>query len=148
MIMKAFILQSEKIRWSRAIVEYEKQQKTLCGDVLITSAFVSYMGYFTRPYRAQLLNNEWIPFLRSQKVRPVLQLICLGWTAVCLKRQICSPYKHPHQSLWTGAHHTASGGVQLLWHHSPVSVPGLCTPDRRPGSNPHAYRWRQCGRLA
>nr|XP_040021026.1 dynein heavy chain 11, axonemal isoform X2 [Gasterosteus aculeatus aculeatus] len=61
-------LESEKIRWSRAIVEYEKQQKTLCGDVLITSAFVSYMGYFTRPYRAQLLNNEWIPFLRSQKV--------------------------------------------------------------------------------
>ncbi|KAL6109087.1 dnah11 [Pungitius sinensis] len=61
-------LESEKIRWSRAIVEYEKQQKTLCGDVLITSAFVSYMGYFTRQYRAELLNNEWIPFLRSQKV--------------------------------------------------------------------------------
>ncbi|XP_032374898.1 dynein heavy chain 11, axonemal isoform X1 [Etheostoma spectabile] len=61
-------LESEKERWSQAIAEYEKQQKTLCGDVLITSAFVSYMGYFTRQYRLELLNNAWIPFLLSQKV--------------------------------------------------------------------------------
>lgn len=50
------------------IVEYQKQQKTLCGDVLIASAFVSYMGYFTRQYRVELLNNTWIPFLKSQRV--------------------------------------------------------------------------------
>ncbi|TKS81941.1 Dynein heavy chain 17, axonemal [Collichthys lucidus] len=61
-------LESEKERWSQAIVQYHKQQKTLCGDVLITSAFVSYMGYFTRQYRVELLNNSWIPFLQSQKV--------------------------------------------------------------------------------
>ncbi|XP_034084207.1 dynein heavy chain 11, axonemal [Gymnodraco acuticeps] len=61
-------LESEKERWSQAIVEYEKQQRTLCGDVLITSAFVSYMGYFTRQYRVELRNNAWIPFLHSQKV--------------------------------------------------------------------------------
>ncbi|XP_051263753.1 dynein axonemal heavy chain 11 isoform X2 [Dicentrarchus labrax] len=61
-------LESEKERWSHAIVQYQKQQKTLCGDVLITSAFVSYMGYFTRPYRVELLNNAWIPFLQSQEV--------------------------------------------------------------------------------
>ncbi|XP_049439851.1 dynein axonemal heavy chain 11 [Epinephelus fuscoguttatus] len=61
-------LESEKERWSQAVVEYEKQQQTLCGDVLITSAFVSYMGYFTRQYRVDLLNNTWIPFLKSLKV--------------------------------------------------------------------------------
>nr|XP_019948992.1 PREDICTED: dynein heavy chain 11, axonemal [Paralichthys olivaceus] len=61
-------LESERERWSQAIVQYEKQQKTLCGDVLLTSAFVSYMGYFTRQYRVELLNNSWIPFLQSQKV--------------------------------------------------------------------------------
>ncbi|KAM8734967.1 dynein axonemal heavy chain 11 [Acanthopagrus schlegelii] len=61
-------LESEKERWSQAIVQYLKQQKTLCGDILITSAFVSYMGYFTRQYRAELLNNAWIPFLKSQTV--------------------------------------------------------------------------------
>uniref|UniRef100_A0A671UN02 Dynein axonemal heavy chain 11 n=1 Tax=Sparus aurata TaxID=8175 RepID=A0A671UN02_SPAAU len=59
-------LEVNKGRW-RSLV-YLKQQKTLCGDILITSAFVSYMGYFTRQYRAELLNNAWIPFLKSQKV--------------------------------------------------------------------------------
>uniref|UniRef100_A0A7N8XYV6 Dynein axonemal heavy chain 11 n=1 Tax=Mastacembelus armatus TaxID=205130 RepID=A0A7N8XYV6_9TELE len=61
-------LESEKERWSQAVVQYAKQQKSLCGDVLLTSAFVSYMGYFTRQYRVELLNNTWIPFLQSQKV--------------------------------------------------------------------------------
>ncbi|XP_074539499.1 dynein axonemal heavy chain 11 isoform X2 [Halichoeres trimaculatus] len=61
-------LESEKERWSQAVVQYEKQKNTLCGDVLITSAFVSYMGYFTRQYRVELLHKAWIPFLQSQKV--------------------------------------------------------------------------------
>ncbi|XP_054638441.1 dynein axonemal heavy chain 11 isoform X2 [Dunckerocampus dactyliophorus] len=61
-------LESEKERWSQALVQYEKQQKTLCGDVALTSAFVSYMGYFTRQYRAELLNDKWISFLKCQKV--------------------------------------------------------------------------------
>nr|XP_054596285.1 dynein axonemal heavy chain 11 [Nothobranchius furzeri] len=61
-------LVSEKERWSQAIVQYEKQRETLCGDILVTSAFVSYMGYFTSQYREELLKNVWIPFLQSQKV--------------------------------------------------------------------------------
>uniref|UniRef100_A0A665V5K8 Dynein, axonemal, heavy chain 11 n=1 Tax=Echeneis naucrates TaxID=173247 RepID=A0A665V5K8_ECHNA len=61
-------LESEKERWSQAIIQYKKQQKTLCGDVLLTSAFVSYMGYFTRQYRVDLLGNAWIPFLKFQRV--------------------------------------------------------------------------------
>lgn len=74
------VLQSERERWSQAIVQYEKQQETLCGDILLTSAFVSYMGYFTSQYRAELLKNTWIPFLQSQKARTVLEkplrLVC------------------------------------------------------------------------
>ncbi|KAM7383622.1 hypothetical protein PAMP_003257 [Pampus punctatissimus] len=61
-------LESEKERWSRAVVKFKKQQKTLCGDVVLTSAFVSYMGYFTRQYRVELFSNKWIPLLQSQKV--------------------------------------------------------------------------------
>ncbi|XP_047455882.1 dynein axonemal heavy chain 11 [Mugil cephalus] len=61
-------LVSEKERWSQAVVQYEKQQKTLCGDVLLTSAFVSYMGYFTSQYRVELFYHVWIPFLQSLKV--------------------------------------------------------------------------------
>lgn len=67
------VLQSEKERWSQAIVQYEKQQETLCGDVLLTSAFVSYMGYFTRQYRVELLNT-WITFLQSQRVQSFVLL--------------------------------------------------------------------------
>uniref|UniRef100_A0AAV2MDL9 AAA+ ATPase domain-containing protein n=1 Tax=Knipowitschia caucasica TaxID=637954 RepID=A0AAV2MDL9_KNICA len=61
-------LESERERWSRALVVYKKQQLTLCGDVLITTAFVAYMGYFPLQYRTELLNNSWIPFLQSKKV--------------------------------------------------------------------------------
>ncbi|XP_055083623.1 dynein axonemal heavy chain 11 isoform X2 [Periophthalmus magnuspinnatus] len=61
-------LESEKERWSHALVEYEKQQQTLCGDVLLTTAFVSYMGYFPLQYRTELLSDSWIPFLQSKKV--------------------------------------------------------------------------------
>ncbi|XP_015255846.1 PREDICTED: dynein heavy chain 11, axonemal [Cyprinodon variegatus] len=65
-------LMAEKERWSQAIVQYEKQQKTLCGDVLLTSAFMSYLGYFTSQYRVELFKNSWIPFLQSQKVSVAL----------------------------------------------------------------------------
>ncbi|KAK7886266.1 hypothetical protein WMY93_025887 [Mugilogobius chulae] len=61
-------LESEKERWSRALVEYEKQQLTLCGDVLLTTAFVSYLGYFPLQYRTELLIESWIPFLQSKMV--------------------------------------------------------------------------------
>ncbi|XP_061919084.1 dynein axonemal heavy chain 11 isoform X5 [Entelurus aequoreus] len=61
-------LESENERWSQGLIQYKKQQKTLCGDVALTSAFVSYMGYFTRQYREELLNDKWIPFLKCQKV--------------------------------------------------------------------------------
>lgn len=61
-------MQSEKERWSQALLQYEEQEKTLLGDVLLTSAFVSYVGYFPRQYRVELFNNMWIPFLQSQKV--------------------------------------------------------------------------------
>ncbi|XP_072536739.1 dynein axonemal heavy chain 11 [Salminus brasiliensis] len=64
-------LQCEKVRWSEAELELEAQQKTLCGDVLLAAAFVSYAGYFSQPYRQQLLEDTWKPFLQ-QLSPPVL----------------------------------------------------------------------------
>uniref|UniRef100_A0A8D0L4V2 Dynein axonemal heavy chain 11 n=1 Tax=Sphenodon punctatus TaxID=8508 RepID=A0A8D0L4V2_SPHPU len=61
-------LESEKIRWSQSIKSFEAQEKTLCGDVLLTAALVSYVGAFTKPYRQELVEHMWIPFLKSQKV--------------------------------------------------------------------------------
>ncbi|MEE6466367.1 hypothetical protein FKM82_006924 [Ascaphus truei] len=61
-------LESENIRWSQSIKIFEAQEKTLCGDVLLTAAFVSYVGSFSRRYRQELMEHVWIPFLKSQKV--------------------------------------------------------------------------------
>ncbi|XP_051721899.1 dynein axonemal heavy chain 11 [Ctenopharyngodon idella] len=58
-------LQAENVRWSEGQLELESQLKTVCGDVLVAAAFVSYAGYFTQPYRHQLLHSILIPFLRE-----------------------------------------------------------------------------------
>lgn len=37
------------------------------------SAFVSYVGYFTKTYRLRLMDEHWLPFLKSL---PVIIFIC------------------------------------------------------------------------
>ncbi|KAG8573239.1 hypothetical protein GDO81_012334 [Engystomops pustulosus] len=61
-------LESENVRWSESIKNFEAQEKTLCGDVLLTAAFISYVGSFTKRYRQELMEQLWLPFLKSQKV--------------------------------------------------------------------------------
>ncbi|XP_043925655.1 dynein axonemal heavy chain 17-like [Protopterus annectens] len=61
-------LASEKIRWSESVANFKNQEKTLSGDVLLISAFVSYVGYFTKKYRTQLMEKCWMPFLTELKV--------------------------------------------------------------------------------
>ncbi|XP_061866833.1 dynein axonemal heavy chain 17 isoform X5 [Colius striatus] len=56
-------LASENVRWAESVEMLREQEQTLCGDVLLISAFVSYLGYFTKKYRAELLEKHWIPFL-------------------------------------------------------------------------------------
>ncbi|NXK40473.1 DYH17 protein, partial [Piprites chloris] len=61
-------LASENVRWAESVGQLREQEKTLCGDVLLVSAFVSYVGYFTKKYRAELLEQHWIPFLNGLTV--------------------------------------------------------------------------------
>lgn len=58
-------LASEKLRWSQQIEEHKVQASCLPGDVLITAAFLSYLSYFTKKYRSDLLNKLWMPYLSS-----------------------------------------------------------------------------------
>lgn len=37
----------------------------LAGDVLLTAGYLSYVGCFGRQYREDLLQEKWIPFLKS-----------------------------------------------------------------------------------
>ncbi|XP_058534261.1 dynein axonemal heavy chain 11 [Ochotona princeps] len=64
-------LESEKSRWSQSIESFDIQEKTLCGDVLLTAAFVSYVGSFTRPYRQELVTCKWVPFLHHKVSIPI-----------------------------------------------------------------------------
>ncbi|XP_061666302.1 dynein heavy chain 9, axonemal isoform X2 [Syngnathoides biaculeatus] len=63
-------LASENVRWGDAIESFRKQERTLCGDVLLITAFISYLGYFTKRFRLQLMAETWRPYL-SQLTVPI-----------------------------------------------------------------------------
>ena len=44
-------LASENERWSTSVSEFQERESKLPGDVLLTSAFISYAGCFTKKYR-------------------------------------------------------------------------------------------------
>ena len=41
------------------------QGTTLPGDTLLVTAFISYVGCFTKQFRLDLMNKFWLPFLRA-----------------------------------------------------------------------------------
>lgn len=61
-------LASENVRWADSINDFREQEKTLPGDVLLITAFVSYVGCFTKQYRLDLMDKHWLPYLKSLKI--------------------------------------------------------------------------------
>ena len=61
-------LSSEKIRWTDSVAQFRFQEKSLPGNVLLITAFISYVGCFTKQYRVDLMEKCWMPFLSSLKV--------------------------------------------------------------------------------
>lgn len=53
----------------------QKSLQTLPGDTLMVSAFVSYVGYFTKMYRQELIQNAWLPFFKEVKVNLYMYFI-------------------------------------------------------------------------
>uniref|UniRef100_A0A2K6TF76 Dynein axonemal heavy chain 11 n=1 Tax=Saimiri boliviensis boliviensis TaxID=39432 RepID=A0A2K6TF76_SAIBB len=66
-------LEAKKIRWGQSIKSFEAQEKTQCGDVLLTAAFVSYVGPFTKQYRQELVDCQWVPFLQQKVFLPLTE---------------------------------------------------------------------------
>jgi len=58
-------LASENVRWAENIVSMEADKELLIGDVLLASAFISYVGPFTKTFRDKLMNETFIPFLKE-----------------------------------------------------------------------------------
>jgi dynein heavy chain len=58
-------LASENVRWADNIVSMEADKELLTGDVLLASAFISYVGPFTKPFRDKLMMEKFTPFLQE-----------------------------------------------------------------------------------
>ena len=56
-------LSSENERWGENVSVLRHDAKLLTGDVLLASAFISYMGPFTKPFRSHLMDEVFTPFL-------------------------------------------------------------------------------------
>jgi dynein heavy chain len=61
-------LASENIRWRDSVAGFRKSEETTPGDILLITAFVSYVGCFTKVYRVDLMENHWRPQLAALKV--------------------------------------------------------------------------------
>jgi dynein heavy chain len=59
-------LASENERWAVNIEVLQANKVLLTGDVLLASAFISYCGPFTAPFRAKLLDKIFTPFLKEK----------------------------------------------------------------------------------
>jgi dynein heavy chain len=57
-------LASENVRWAQNVKTMESDYELLIGDVLLASAFISYIGPFTKKFREELLEVNWVPFLK------------------------------------------------------------------------------------
>lgn len=61
-------LASENVRWAEAVAEFMAQGTTLPGDTLLITAFISYVGCFTKQFRLDLMNKLWLPCLNTLEV--------------------------------------------------------------------------------
>ena len=59
-------LASENVRWAENIVTMEADKQLLVGDVLLASAFISYVGPFTKVFRDRLMSQTFTPFLEEK----------------------------------------------------------------------------------
>jgi dynein heavy chain len=55
-------LAGEKIRWGESVEKFKIQMTTIPGDCLLTTAFLSYTGCFSKTYRTMMMEEHWLPF--------------------------------------------------------------------------------------
>lgn len=61
-------LGSESERWSQAIIDLGEQLIVITGDVLMASAFVSYVGPFNKKFRDLITNDKFLDFFTKNKI--------------------------------------------------------------------------------
>jgi len=61
-------LGSESERWNQAIVDLGEKLIVITGDVLLASAFVSYVGPFNKKFRDMITNVKFLDFFKKMKI--------------------------------------------------------------------------------
>lgn len=61
-------LSSERQRWENSSETFKNQMATIAGDVLLSSAFLAYGGYFDQLYRQNLFSN-WCTHLQQAAIQ-------------------------------------------------------------------------------
>jgi dynein heavy chain len=61
-------LADEKIRWAKAVESFDVQEIQLAGNVLLASAFVSYVGAFNMNLRNLLVQERWLPAVIERSI--------------------------------------------------------------------------------
>jgi dynein heavy chain len=59
-------LAAEGERWAITVDEMNSSRDLLTGDVLLASAFISYVGPFTKEFREELMGKHFTPFLLKE----------------------------------------------------------------------------------
>ncbi|XP_067212065.1 dynein beta chain, ciliary [Linepithema humile] len=65
-------LASENVRWADSVANFMLQASTMPGDVLLVTAFISYVGCFTKQFRQDLLHKQWLPYMRM--IEPIIPI--------------------------------------------------------------------------
>eukprot|EP01113_Clastostelium_recurvatum_P011812 TRINITY_DN1605_c0_g1_i1.p1 TRINITY_DN1605_c0_g1~~TRINITY_DN1605_c0_g1_i1.p1 ORF type:complete len:4689 (+),score=1530.43 TRINITY_DN1605_c0_g1_i1:285-14351(+) len=61
-------LSSERERWESQSETFQQQMSTVVGDVLLTSAFLSYIGFFDQQFRKELM-TKWMSHLEQVGIK-------------------------------------------------------------------------------
>jgi len=57
-------LGTELERWSQSIIDLTEYLKVIIGDVLLASAFVSYVGPFNKKFRDMIIKDNFVEFFK------------------------------------------------------------------------------------
>ncbi|KAH0517950.1 Dynein heavy chain 17, axonemal [Microtus ochrogaster] len=125
-------LASENVRWAESVENFRCQGVTLCGDVLLISAFVSYVGYFTKKYRNELMEKFWIPYINQLKVRSTVVVMTQGDSGA-------PPGQPQPNCILTGAQPASFAGIDIT-----SGMPQGCFYSVRAASST-ALLFRACG---
>jgi dynein heavy chain 1 len=95
-----FNLESEKHRWEDSSKNFKEQLATMLGDVFLSSAFLSYIGFFDHFYRKMLV-GAWKSSLETSEIKFRHDISLIEYLSTASERLIWKSHKLPSDDLCT-----------------------------------------------